>query len=303
MTQLLQALRSLPTADPSRTVRITTLILSLAIGTTGFLQAVSHPESYLPLHIAFFALIILWAALYYTTYRHSVYALCTLILLSSAYYNLASALLVFFILAITFLFVLTGPLPGIILLTISHTAGEIITAYALQQPFNSASLIFSLTLFISLPLALRISWEQRKTLAQEYANYKEQVAESNRALARGVHGYLMKNSRIKEVKQAITAAIEGRAVIDRRALSSLVISMNLTYPPQGDPWNELTDLEQRITKLVCRGYTNQEIADDLKYSLSNIKNTLTRIYQKMGVTTRTQLLVHAGHHNFPVLDN
>ncbi|MDY3049163.1 MAG: helix-turn-helix transcriptional regulator, partial [Rothia sp. (in: high G+C Gram-positive bacteria)] len=49
--------------------------------------------------------------------------------------------------------------------------------------------------------------------------------------------------------------------------------------------------------------TNQEIADDLKYSLSNIKNTLTRIYQKMGVTTRTQLLVHAGHHNFPVLDD
>lgn len=187
MTKLLQALRSLPTADPSHTVRITTLVLSLAIGTTGFLQAVSHPESYLPLHIAFFALIILWAALYSTTYRHSVYALCTLILLSSAYYSQVSALLAFFILAITFFFVLTGPLPGIILLTISHTAGEIITAYALQQPFNSASLILSLTLLISLPLALRISWEQRKTLAQEYANYKEQVAESNRALARELH--------------------------------------------------------------------------------------------------------------------
>ena len=125
----------------------------------------------------------------------------------------------------------------------------------------------------------------------------------SQALALGVHGYLMKNSRVKEIKQAITAAVEGRAIIDRRALASLVISMNLTQPPQGDPWSELNTTEQAITKLVCRGYTNQEIAQELNYSLSNVKNTLTRVYQKMGVTTRTQLLVHAGHHNFPVLDD
>ncbi|TFU21506.1 hypothetical protein E4U03_08750 [Rothia nasimurium] len=79
------------------------------------------------------------------------------------------------------------PLAGIFLLAISHIAGEIITAYALQQPFNLFALSVSLFLFIALPLALRISWEQRRTLAQEYADYKEQVAESNRALARELH--------------------------------------------------------------------------------------------------------------------
>lgn len=187
MTQLLHTLRSLPTACPSRAVRLTTLILSLTIGVTGFLQAVSHPDSYLPLHIAVFALIILCASLYYTAYRYSVYALCTLILLSSAYYNQVSTLLALYILASTFLFVLTGPLPGIFLLAISHTAGEIITAYALQQPLNVFTLSLSLFLFIGVPLALRISWEQKKTLAQEYADYREQVAESNRALARELH--------------------------------------------------------------------------------------------------------------------
>ena len=187
MTQLLHTLRSLPTARPSRAVRLTTLILSLAIGATGFFQAVSHPDSYLSLHIVFFALITLWAALYYTAYRYSVYALCALMLLSSAYYDQESALLAFFILACTFLFVLTGPLPGIFLLAISHIAGEIITAYTLLRPFNLLTLSISLFLFIGTPLALRISWEQRRTLAQEYADYKEQVAESNRALARELH--------------------------------------------------------------------------------------------------------------------
>ncbi|WHS50574.1 response regulator transcription factor [Rothia sp. SD9660Na] len=124
----------------------------------------------------------------------------------------------------------------------------------------------------------------------------------SQALAAGVHGYLLKNSRAKEIKQAVTAAVEGRAIIDRRALASLVISMNLTQPPQGDPWSELNATEQAITKLVCLGHTNQEIAQELNYSLSNVKNTLSQVYKKMGVTTRTQLLVHAGHHNFPVLD-
>lgn len=121
-----------------------------------------------------------------------------------------------------------------------------------------------------------------------------------KALQAGVHGYLLKNSRPREIKQAITAAIEGRAIIDRRALASLVISMNMTEPPQGDPWGELTETEQGIVKLVCLGKTNQEIAEELHYSLSTVKNALSRIYDKMGVATRTQLLVHAGHHNFPV---
>lgn len=187
MTQLLHALRSLPTARPSRAVRLATLVLSLTIGVTGFFQAASHPDGYLPLHIAFFALITLCAALYYTAYRYSVYALCALMLLSAAYYDQESALLAFFILACTFLFVLTGPLPGIVLLAISHIAGEIITAYTLLRPFNLLTLSISLFLFIGIPLALRISWEQKRTLAQEYADYKEQVAESNRALARELH--------------------------------------------------------------------------------------------------------------------
>lgn len=187
MTQLLHTLQSLPTPRPSRPIRLATLALSLTIGTASFLQAASHSDGYLPLHIAFFALITLWAALYYTAYRYSVYALCALMLLSAAYYDQESALLAFFILACTFLFVLTGPLPGILLLAISHIAGEIITAYTLLRPFNLLTLSISLFLFIGIPLALRISWEQRRTLAQEYADYKEQVAESNRALARELH--------------------------------------------------------------------------------------------------------------------
>lgn len=123
-----------------------------------------------------------------------------------------------------------------------------------------------------------------------------------KALAAGVHGYLLKNSRANEIKAAIIAAKEGRAMIDQRALASLTISMNHIQPPTRDTWQDLNDLEQAVTKLVCLGYTNPEIAKELNYSTSTIKNVLTGIYKKLGVTTRTQLLVHAGQHNYPVLD-
>lgn len=124
----------------------------------------------------------------------------------------------------------------------------------------------------------------------------------SKALAAGVHGYLLKNSRANEIKAAIIAAKEGRAMIDQRALASLTISMNHIQPPTRDTWQDLDPIEQAVTKLVCLGYTNPEIAKELNYSTSTIKNVLTGIYKKLGVTTRTQLLVHAGQHNYPVLD-
>lgn len=124
----------------------------------------------------------------------------------------------------------------------------------------------------------------------------------SKALAAGVHGYLLKNSRANEIKAAIIAAQEGRAMIDQRALASLTVSMNHIQPPTRDTWQDLNDLEQAVTKLVCLGYTNTEIAQELHYSASTVKNTLGRIYKKLDITTRTQLLVHAGQQNYPVLD-
>lgn len=145
------------------------------------------------------------------------------------------------------------------------------------------------------------SYPETKIIAITTFDHHDYVS---RALAAGVHGYLLKNSRPREVKQAIRAALEERAIIDQRALASLVISMNLEQEPaQEDTWEKLTSTEQKFVKLVCRGYTNQEIAGELNYSISTVKNSLSEIYRKLGVKSRTQLLVEAGYQNFPVLDD
>jgi ATP/maltotriose-dependent transcriptional regulator MalT len=52
---------------------------------------------------------------------------------------------------------------------------------------------------------------------------------------------------------------------------------------------ELTETERTIASLVARGQTNQEVADALFVSASTVQANLKRVYQKLGVRSRTEL--------------
>ena len=51
----------------------------------------------------------------------------------------------------------------------------------------------------------------------------------------------------------------------------------------------LTETERTIASLVARGHTNQEVADALFVSPSTVQANLKRVYQKLGVRSRTEL--------------
>jgi DNA-binding NarL/FixJ family response regulator len=52
---------------------------------------------------------------------------------------------------------------------------------------------------------------------------------------------------------------------------------------------ELTPTEARVAELVAAGRTNQQVADQLFVTVRTVESNLTRIYGKLGVTSRTQL--------------
>ena len=65
-----------------------------------------------------------------------------------------------------------------------------------------------------------------------------------------------------------------------------------TSPDRADPAGTLAALtatEARIAALVREGASNREIATRLFLSVKTIEATLTRIYRKLGVRSRTQL--------------
>lgn len=61
---------------------------------------------------------------------------------------------------------------------------------------------------------------------------------------------------------------------------------------------DFTPREQEIVKLTAKGLTNKEIALRLHLSEISIKKHLYRIYRKVGVRGKTQLLIFAIKNNF-----
>lgn len=53
----------------------------------------------------------------------------------------------------------------------------------------------------------------------------------------------------------------------------------------------LSNRESQIAALVVTGASNKEIARQLEISLQTVKNTLTRVFDKTGTRSRTQLAV------------
>lgn len=51
----------------------------------------------------------------------------------------------------------------------------------------------------------------------------------------------------------------------------------------------LTPAEERIAALVAEGRTNKEVASELYLSVHTVEATLTRVYSKLGVRSRTRL--------------
>jgi DNA-binding NarL/FixJ family response regulator len=66
-------------------------------------------------------------------------------------------------------------------------------------------------------------------------------------------------------------------------------------PPAGE--HELTAAEDRVARLVARGLSNGEVAAELYLAIGTIEATLTRVYRKLGLTSRAQLASALAEHD------
>ena len=83
----------------------------------------------------------------------------------------------------------------------------------------------------------------------------------------------------------------GRKVV-ARVIEELAAIASRVERPQGGLLRGLTVRELRIAELVAQGRNNREIAAELRLSEKTVKNHLTRIFQKLGFRSRTQLAAY-----------
>jgi DNA-binding NarL/FixJ family response regulator len=108
------------------------------------------------------------------------------------------------------------------------------------------------------------------------------------ALDAGAVGYLLKDAEPQELHSAIRAAARGEAPLAPKAAAALLAERG----PRSDA-PELTGREREILSLVLEGLANKQIARRLGISEKTVKGHLTNLFQRIGVTDRTQAAIWA----------
>lgn len=61
----------------------------------------------------------------------------------------------------------------------------------------------------------------------------------------------------------------------------------------------LTSREEQVVALVTDGLSNRDVATELGLSQHTIKKYLFRIFEKLGISSRVELVLYALHHGAP----
>lgn len=109
------------------------------------------------------------------------------------------------------------------------------------------------------------------------------------ALDAGAIGYQLKDAEPETLLSGIRAAAEGHSPLDPRVAKQLLTSRSALDQQK----QLLTEREEDVLDLVSEGLLNKQIAARLGISESTVKTHLTNIYQRIGVTDRTQAALWA----------
>ena len=110
------------------------------------------------------------------------------------------------------------------------------------------------------------------------------------ALAAGVAGYLLKTTPSDELVRSIRAACEGSPLLDR-VPSGRGEKASAIHARVGGA--RLTVREQEVVRLVARGRSNKAIAHQLGISPRTVEGHLNHVFEKVGSTSRTELVHYA----------
>jgi len=119
------------------------------------------------------------------------------------------------------------------------------------------------------------------------------------AVLKGLKGVVQKGATSDVLLKAILAVHEGELWLDRLVTGRILRGLTATKVKPANILDQLTKREQVIYKVVVNraGAPSRLIANDLHISEHTLRNHLTAIYSKLGVSSRLELLVLAHEEN------
>ncbi len=114
-------------------------------------------------------------------------------------------------------------------------------------------------------------------------------------LEAGASGYLLKNVRGHQLVDAIRDVRAGEVVLDPHVARKVVqwfSSLSRGERVEGLP-EHFSERELEVLKLAAKGMSNKEIAAELSLSVRTVQSHLGNIFDKLGVSSRTEAVLRA----------
>jgi DNA-binding NarL/FixJ family response regulator len=108
----------------------------------------------------------------------------------------------------------------------------------------------------------------------------------------GARGFVSKTAAFSELASAIQAVYQGGSFLSPIAAAAVVEECQQKVSAEGetDSYQNLTDREREMLKLVAEGYTAREIADMLVISLRTVETHKTNLMKKLNIRNKADLI-------------
>ncbi|MFV2084027.1 response regulator [Micromonospora sp. LOL_021] len=116
------------------------------------------------------------------------------------------------------------------------------------------------------------------------------------ALEAGASGFILKDCEPEDLIDAIRRLAAGYGLVDQTVTRRVIAEFARRRPatsPESAAAQQLTPREAEIVRLLAKGLSNNEIADELFIETSTVKSHLGRAMAKIGVRDRLQTVVWA----------
>ncbi|GAA2125605.1 response regulator transcription factor [Nocardioides bigeumensis] len=123
----------------------------------------------------------------------------------------------------------------------------------------------------------------------------DEEADLYEAVKNGASGYLLKDSSIDEVAQAVRVVADGQSLISPSMAAKLIDEFKQLAKPEREqvPGLRLTDRELQVLRFVAKGMNNREISKQLYISENTVKNHVRNILEKLQLHSRMEAVMYA----------
>ena len=118
------------------------------------------------------------------------------------------------------------------------------------------------------------------------------------AIAAGAAGYVLKQIGSDELVRAIETVGRGEALLDPSLTRRVLARVREAARKEAfAAFTDLTEQELRVLALISEGKTNREIAESLYLGEGTVRNYVSNILGKLGVSNRAEAAAYAVEHN------